>query len=116
MVHRISGQRQAALEVLGSGHQLVYALSDFQDIHSIKVQEMTNSYNELYLLVPTADVAKSSTMLMNHLSDNKNITLDKEGIVAIATTYAKLREELLIAARKYTQEEEQNIINIAQSI
>lgn len=86
------------------------------DIHSKKVQEMSNSYNELYLLVPTADVAKSSTMLMNHLSNNKNITLDKEGIVAIATAYAKLREEILIAARKYTQEEEQNIINIAQSM
>lgn len=86
------------------------------DIHSKKIQEMNNSYNELYLLVPTADVAKSSTMLMNHLSNNKNITLDKEGLVAIATAYAKLREELLIAARKYTQEEEQNIINIAQSM
>ncbi|MBU1566256.1 MAG: hypothetical protein KJ630_11615, partial [Proteobacteria bacterium] len=32
MVHRISGQRQAALEVLGSGYQIVYALSDFQEI------------------------------------------------------------------------------------
>jgi regulator of protease activity HflC (stomatin/prohibitin superfamily) len=30
MVHRISGQRQALLEVLGSGYQIVYALSDFQ--------------------------------------------------------------------------------------
>ena len=30
MVDRISSQRQATLEVLGSGCQLVYALSDFQ--------------------------------------------------------------------------------------
>lgn len=86
------------------------------DIHRKKVQEMSNSFNELYLLVPTADVAKSSTMLMNYLSNNKNTDLDKESIVAISTAYAKLREELLVAARKYTQEEEQNIINVAQSI
>jgi hypothetical protein len=33
MVHRISGQRQAVLEVLGSRHQIVYALSDFQDFN-----------------------------------------------------------------------------------
>ncbi len=33
MVHRISCQRQAALEVLGSGYHIVYALSDFQDIN-----------------------------------------------------------------------------------
>ena len=31
MVHRISGQRQTVSEVLGSRHQIVYALSDFQD-------------------------------------------------------------------------------------
>jgi hypothetical protein len=80
-----------------------------------KSQEMSNSYNELYLLVPTIDVAKSSTMLLNHLSRNKITFLNKESIVEMATTYAKLREELLIAARKYTQVEEQNIINIAQS-
>jgi hypothetical protein len=31
MVRRIRGQRQAVLDVLGSGYQVVYALSDFQD-------------------------------------------------------------------------------------
>ena len=31
MVHRISGQRQALLEIFGSGYPIVYALSDFQD-------------------------------------------------------------------------------------
>ena len=30
MVHRISGQRQALFEILGSGHQIVCALYDFQ--------------------------------------------------------------------------------------
>jgi hypothetical protein len=30
MVHRISGQRQTVLEVLGSGYRIVYALADFQ--------------------------------------------------------------------------------------
>jgi len=31
MVHRISGQGQTVLGVLGSGYQIVYALTDFQD-------------------------------------------------------------------------------------
>lgn len=33
MVLRISGQRQALLEILRSGHQIVYDLSDFQVIN-----------------------------------------------------------------------------------
>lgn len=83
--------------------------------HTIKCQEMSNSYNELYLLVPTIDIATSSTILLNLLSENRTTFLDKDSIEDMAKTYAKRREELLIAARKYTQEEEQNIINICQA-
>jgi hypothetical protein len=78
----------------------------------LKSQEMINSYNELYLLMPTMDVAKASTMLLKHLSENRTTFLDKESVDEMTKTYAKLREGLLIAARKYTQEEEQHIINI----
>jgi hypothetical protein len=84
--------------------------------HTLKGQETSDSYDELYMLVPTIDVAKSTTMLLNHLSKNKTTYPDKESTDEMAKTYAKLREEVLIAARKYTQEEEQNIINIAQSL
>lgn len=83
--------------------------------HKQKCQEVSNSYNELYLLVPTIDIATSSTILFNLLSENRTTSFDKDSIENMAKTYAKLREKLLIAARKYTQEEEQNIINICQS-
>jgi hypothetical protein len=33
MVHRISGQRQTVLEVLGSRRLIVYALPDFRDLN-----------------------------------------------------------------------------------
>lgn len=84
--------------------------------HALKSQKMSDSYDELYILVPTIDVATSTTMLLNHLSKNKTIFLDKESTDEMAKIYANLREEVLIAARKYTQEEEQNIINIDQSM
>lgn len=86
------------------------------DIFNIKNRELNSSYNELYLIVPTEDVARYSTALLKHLSENKKIELDKDGVISIAAKYAKLREDLLIATRKYSQEEEQNLINIAQLI